>query len=413
MASKVIAKSVSEVIKFISEFGKSQAIRKYGSGKNGVGKLSEEELAKGVNKFEAKKVEKKAVKDSAKDKPKPKPKPKSPPRDVTKSATQKDVKFSDKPQIDDAVESNAARSVSETNQARGAASAGSSTNAPGKTNIGSKSIANFIQDQKRASPGMQARTREDRAYAAYIKAAPNKTEKTKRQAEFDKIKNKRVKPDEKAEGSRRTNISRGSRGVPKKKRTDYVTQDGEIVGKPTKEQVNAAMRNAEARDDSTTANRMRRYLKELSDKDAGRGQLESAGPRIINTDDRMIQDAKQALIAAFGQKKGTQLFNEKLSGAKTKPQFLVDIRSMVKGNSKGQTGTRASETGAIVGPRSSNLKLTQRTGTKEVTSRRGKKGDVESDAPMNRGGMVRKRMGSTDYRKGGMVKATYNNRRGR
>ena len=87
-------------------------------------------------------------------------KPKSPPRDVTTSATQKNVRFKDKPEIDDAVESNAARSVDETNMVRGAASAGKSTNAPGKTNIGSKSIANFIQDQKNASPGMKARDRE-------------------------------------------------------------------------------------------------------------------------------------------------------------------------------------------------------------------------------------------------------------
>ena len=76
-----------------------------------------------------------------------KTKPKSPPRDVTESATQKNVRFKDKPKIDDAVESDAARSVDETNQARGAASAGKSTNESGKTNIGSKSIANFIQER--------------------------------------------------------------------------------------------------------------------------------------------------------------------------------------------------------------------------------------------------------------------------
>jgi hypothetical protein len=266
---------------------------------------------------------------------------------------------------------------------------------------------------------MKARDKENKAYAAYIKAAPNKTEKAKRQAEFDDIKNKRTKTDKKAEANRRTNISRGSRGKPKKKRTDYVTQDGVIVGKPTKEQVNASMRNAEARNDSTAAARMRKYLKELSDRDAGRGQVESAGPRMIDTSDRMIQDAKQSLIAVFGQKKGTQLFNEKLSGAKTKPQFLVDIRSMVKGQSKGQKGTRASETGAVVGQRKSNLQLVDRSSKKqpkrkEATSRRGKSGNSEVDAPgMMRGGMPRKRMGSMDYRKGGMVKASYNNKRGK
>jgi hypothetical protein len=408
----------SGIVKFIANFGVSAAKRKYGtSKKSGVGQLTDEQLGQGLNKFQAKKAEEKAVKASAKDKPKDKPE--SPPRDVKKSATQKGVRFSDKPQIDDAVESDAARSVDETNMVRGSSRAGKSTNESGKTNIGSKSIANFIQDQKNASPGMKARDKENKAYAAYIKAAPNKTEKAKRQAEFDDIKNKRTKTDKKAEANRRTNISRGSRGKPKKKRTDYVTQDGVIVGKPTKEQVNASMRNAEARNDSTAAARMRKYLKELSDRDAGRGQVESAGPRMIDTSDRMIQDAKQSLIAVFGQKKGTQLFNEKLSGAKTKPQFLVDIRSMVKGQSKGQKGTRASETGAVVGQRKSNLQLVDRSSKKqpkrkEATSRRGKSGNSEVDAPgMMRGGMPRKRMGSMDYRKGGMVKASYNNKRGK
>ena len=65
------------------------------------------------------------------------------------------------------------------------------------------------------------------------------------------------------------------------------------------------MRNAEARDDSTTAARMRKYLKELKDREQGKGQLESAGKRVIDTDNRMIQDAKQSLIAVFGQKRGT------------------------------------------------------------------------------------------------------------
>jgi len=342
-------------------------------------------------------------------------KPKSPPRDVTESATQKDVRFKDKPEIDDAVESDAARSVDETNMMRGAASAGKSTNESGKTNIGSKSIANFIQDQKNASPGMKARTREDKAYAAYIKAAPNKTEKAKRQAEFDKIKDKRAKVDDKAESNRRTNISRSTRGKPKKKRTDYVTQDGEIVGKPTQEQINAAMRNAEARDDSTTATRMRKYLKELKDKEQGKGQLESAGRRIIDTDDRMIQAAKKTLILMFGRDKGTKKFNSMIND-KTKAQFLVEMRSMVKGNSQAQKGTRASETGAVVGERRSNLKLADKSekaqkGRREVGSRRAKSGNSELDAPMNRGGVVKRAVGSMDFRKGGMVLSTIDNRR--
>jgi len=344
-------------------------------------------------------------------------KPKSPPRDVTTSATQKNVRFRDKPEIDDAVESDAARSVDETNMVRGAASAGRSTNESGKTNIGAKSISNFIQDQKNASPGMKARTREDKAYAAYIKAAPSKTEKAKRQAEFDKIKDKRLKTDDKAESNRRTNISRNTRGKPKKKRTDYVTQDGEIVGKPTQEQINAAMRNAEARDDSTTATRMRKYIKELKDKEQGKGQLESAGKRMIDTDDRMIQAAKKTLILMLGQDKGTKKFNSMIND-KTKSQFLVEMRSMVKGNSQAQKGTRASETGAVVGERRSSLKLADKSekaqkGRREVGSRRAKSGNSELDAPMNRGGVVKRAVGSMDFRKGGMVLSTVDNRRNR
>jgi len=409
----------SGIIKFIANFGVSAAKKKFGtSKKTGVGQLTDEQLGQGLNKFQDKKDEVKAIKD------KPKPtnttKPKSPPRDVTKSATQKNVRFKDKPEIDDAVESNAARSVDETNMVRGAASAGKSTNAPGKTNIGSKSISNFIQDQKNASPGMQARSRENKAYAAYIKAAPSKTEKAKRQAEFDKIKDKRDKVDERQQKATGKKISAATRGKPKKKLTDYVTQDGEIVGKPTKEQVNAAMRNAEARDDSTTATRMRKYLKELSDKDQGKGQLESAGKRMIDTDDRIVQSAKQSLIAVFGQKRGTALFNEKLKGAKTRSEFLVEIRSMVKGNSKGQKNTRPSETGAVVGSRKSNLKLVDKSnkekpGRREVTSRRGKPGNSELDAPgMSRGGMpTRRAMSNMDYRKGGLLISSVDNRKKR
>ena len=412
--------SAGAIVKFIANFGVSAAKKKYGTSKaTGLGSLTDEQLGQGLNKFQAKKAEEKAVKAAKKDKPKPESKPKSPPRDVKKSATQKGVRFSDKPVIDDAVESDAARSVDETNMARGAASAGRSTNAPGKTNIGSASISNFIKDQMALSPGMAARKKQDESFRRAIANADTEKEKKALRDALEKIRERRLKVDEAQQKRTGRKISAATRGKPKKKRTDYVTQDGIIVGKPTKEQVNASMRNAEARNDSTAAARMRKYLKELSDRDAGRGQVESAGPRMIDTSDRMIQDAKQALIAVFGQKKGTQLFNEKLKGAKTKPQLLVDIRSMVKGESKGQKGTRASETGAVVGPRKSNLQLVDRSskkqrGRKEVTSRRGKSGNSEVDAPeMNRGGMPRKRTGSIDYRKGGMIKASYNNRRGK
>ena len=91
---------------------------------------------------------------------------------------------------------------------------------------------------------------------------------------------------------------------------------------------------------------------------------------------------------------------------------------MVKGNSKGQKGTRASETGAIVGNRKSNLKLVDKSnkvqrGRKEATSRRGKSGNSEIDAPMNRGGMAKRKMQHLDYRKGGLLVSSVDNRRNR
>ena len=357
---------------------------------------------------------------------------KSPPRDVKKSATQKDVRFSDKPEIDDAVESDAARSVDETNMVRGAASAGRSTNAPGKTNIGSKSISNFIQDQKNASPGMKARTREDKAYAAYIKAAPSKTEKAKRQAEFDKIKDKRDTSNKKAEANRRTNISRGSRGKPKgKPKSNKDIALAAIMPDPktgkgggdlvpeffelNKNLQDQLIRSANASLDAPGKRRFMAILEKKSLKEGNTPQLESAGKRMIDTDDRMIQAAKKTLILMLGQDKGTKKFNSMIND-KTKSQFLVEMRSMVKGNSQAQKGTRASETGAVVGERRSSLKLADKSekaqkGRREVGSRRAKSGNSELDAPMNRGGVVKRAVGSMDFRKGGMVLSTIDNRR--
>ena len=408
----------TSIIKYISRFGVTAAKNKFGtSKKSGVGQLTDEQLGQGLNKFEAKKVEEKSVK-APKDKSTPKPK--SPPRNVEGAATQRGLRFRDKPEVDIEVESDASRSVSEINQARGAASAGRSTNAPGKTNIGSRSIANFIQDQKNASPGMAARTREDKAYAAYIKAAPTKKEKAKRQAEYDAVKAKREKADIKQAATTARKSGQTRRGQTRQRRTDYVTQDGEIIGNPTAPQLRAALRNFEARDETKNAKRMRDALDELRGVETGRGQVQSAGVRTIDTSDRMIQDAKKSLVAVFGQKKGTELFNKILKGSNTKKQFLVEIRSMVRGGSKGQsTGTRPSETGAIVGNRKSNLRLVDRSankqpGRREVTSRRGKPGNSELDAPLNRGGKVTKRAtGTHDFRmnKGGLLLSSVDNRK--
>ena len=429
--------SAGAIMKFIANFGVSAAKKKYGTSKaTGLGSLTDEQLGKGLNKYQAKKAEEKAVKVAAKNKPKPKAKPKSPPRDVKKSATQKDVRFSDKPEIDDAVESDAARSVDETNMVRGAASAGRSTNAPGKTNIGSASISNFIKDQMSASPGMAARKKQDEAFRRAIANSDTEKEKKALRDALEKVREKRLRVDEAQQKRTGRRISASTKGKPKgkpKSNKDIALAaimpnpntgkgGGELVPEffeLNKNLQDQLIRSANASLDAPGKRRLMAILEKKSLKKGNTPQLESAGPRTIDTNDRMIQDAKQSLIAVFGQKKGTQLFNEKLRGAKTKPQFLVDIRSMVSDQAKGQKGTRASETGAIVGERRSKLKLadksyTTQKGRKELGSRRAASGNAELDAPvLNRGGMVRKRMGSTDYRKGGMVKASYSNKRGK
>ena len=159
------------------------------------------------------------------------------------------------------------------------------------------------------------------------------------------------------------------------------------------------MRNAEARGALEEKRVLGKYLKELQDKDAGRGQVESAGKRMIDTSDRMIQDAKKTLIMLFGTQKGTKRFNDVLSGAKTKSEFLVKIRSMVnKGKAEGHKGShRSGETGAVVGRRKSGLRLADAdSGNKtdkkrrQVGSRRAAAGNPELDRPMRKGGMVKK-----------------------
>jgi len=431
--AKAIAKGATELVKYISEFGKTATIGKYGSGKNGIGQLSDEQLERGVNKFKAKKEEKK---EKAKPKPKAKAKPKSPKRDVTKVATQKGLRFKDKPDVDIEVESDASRSVDETNLIRGARSAGRSTNQPGRTNIGRMSMANFIKDASKNYGVVQKRKKIDAEFQRRINLAETPAQKKKLKDALEKLQDQRGDIDEAHLAGVGRQISKSTRGKKKPKRSDYVDQDGQIIGNPTENQVKAAMRNAEARGALKEKRVLAKYLKELQDKTAGRGQLESAGKRMINTDDRMIQDAKKTLVAVFGKTKGNKIFKDKLSGAKTKSEFLVEIRSMVnKGRAEGQKGShRSGETGAVVGRRKSRLKLADRSettqeGRREVGSRRAKTGDVEKDAPMNKGGMAKKkvpvitigigmakmpkgkkpRKGNMDLRNGGMVTSTSNN----
>jgi len=282
----------------------------------------------------------------------------------------------------------------------------------GKVTRGSSSVTNFIKDQMAMSPGMQARSKQDKEFAKMIRNAKTKKEKEALQEALNKIREKRRRADAKQAATTARKSAQTRTGQTRPRRTDYVTQDGEIIGKPTAAQIRAALRNFEARDETKNAKRMRDALEELRGVETGKGQVQPAGVRTIDTSDRMIQDAKKSLVAVFGQKKGTELFNKILRRSNTKREFLVEIRSMVRGGSQGQsTGTRPSETGAIVGNRKSNLQLVDRSankqpGRREVTSRRGKPGNSELDAPMNRGGKVTKRMkGAHDFRmnKGGLL----------
>ena len=420
-----MAKGKTEIVKYIAERGITAAKKFFGNSKTtGVASLSDEELGRGLNMFNKKKAERASAKASGKTKRAEK-KAEASKKAATKKAnrekkrepgkggTQKGLRFRDKPTVDVDVESDASRSVDETNLVRGARSAGRTTNASGKTNIGRASISNFIKDQMAVSPGMKARSKQDESFRRAIANADTKAEKDKLREALEKIRDRRLKYDEAQQKKTGRKISQSLRGKKKKARTDYVNQDGEIIGNPTENQVKSAIRNAEARGAAAEGRVLKKYLKELQDKDAGRGQLERAGVATIDTSDRMIQDAKKALVAAYGQRKGTSMFNEILSGAKNKKSFLVDIRSMVnKGKAEGHQGShRASETGAVVGERKSRLRLADADSgsktdkkRKQIGSRRAAAGNPELDRPMRKGGMVgRPRTGHTDYRKGGMV----------
>jgi hypothetical protein len=429
--AKVPAKAASEMIKYIGERGITAAKKFFGNSKTtGVASLSDEQLGRGLNMFEKKKADKAGAKAGAKAQ-RAKKKAESTKQAETKKAnrekkrepnkggTQKGLRFKDKPTVDVDVESDAARSVDETNLVRGARSAGRTTNAPGKTNIGRASISNFIKDQMAVSPGMKARSKQDEAFRRAIANADTKAEKDKLRNALEKIRERRLKYDEAQQKKTGRKISQSLRGKKKKARSDYVNKDGEIIGNPTENQIKAAIRNAEARGAAQEGRVLQKYLRELQDKEAGRGQLERAGVATIDTSQKMIQDAKKALIAVYGQRKGATMFNDILSGAKDRPSFLVKIRSMVnKGKAEGHQGShRASETGAVVGERKSRLRLADAdnsnktdTSRKQIGSRRAAAGNPDLDRPMRKGGMVGKpRTGSTDYRNGGMVMASIDN----
>ena len=413
--------SKTQIIKVIATEGITAAKKMFGNSKDkGVASLSDEQLGRGLNMFEKKKAEKKAAKAP---KPKAKKKPKSPPRDVKKAATQKGLRFREKATVDIDVESDASRSVDETNLIRGARSAGRSTNRSGRTNIGSKSIANFIADQRQASPGMKARDAEDAAYSKYIKAAPNKTEKAKRQAEYNAVKKKRRTADVQAEGRRRRNISKGLQGKKRAQPKDDFDKaragadDGDLNAaffRLNQNKQDQVMRHAKAILQPPQYRRMVALREQKQLKEGKAPQLERGEAITVAADvSKKTQDtALKALQTVYPAKRARQILDQKLARAESVREFNVEIRSMVD-KAKGKAGNKSGDIGAVVRGRGSSVD--------DASPDRGRK--------LNKGGMMKKgvpvitvgvgmmpapkgkkpRTGSKDFRNGGMVTETKSN----
>ena len=73
-------------------------------------------------------------------------------------------------------------------------------------------------------------------------------------------------------------------------------------------------------------------------------QLERAGAREVVVSPRVAEDAKKTLIMLFGKSEGTKRFNKIMSGATSKREFLVEIRSMVD-KAKGKAGNKSGDIG--------------------------------------------------------------------
>jgi|TARA_R100000482_G_scaffold11617_1_gene3454 hypothetical protein len=133
---------------------------------------------------------------------------------------------------------------------------------------GKASVSNFIKDQMAASPGLQARSKQDNAFARMIKNAKTKKEKEALQEALNKIREKRRRADARAETKRRANISSGSRGKTKEKDNFAIAlkaanERGELVPefdkltKPQQERIiNSAKRKLEEGDPTDIARQM-------------------------------------------------------------------------------------------------------------------------------------------------------------
>lgn len=227
----------------------------------------------------------------------------------------------------------------------------------GKVTRGSSSVTNFIKDQMAMSPGMQARSKQDKEFAKMIRNAKTKKEKEALQEALNKIREKRRRADAKQRQDTNIKISQSQSGKTKPKRTDYVDPEtGEVYGNPTANQMTQAAKNFRARNMSAAARRVEAAMEEKSIQRRGGAAGEtSVGPR-----------------------QGTR-------GMRTRTEE-AQVRNMISGTGSRQATDLSAE---------AEETLRKRTG-------------------MNRGGKVTKRAtGAHDYRmnKGGLLLSSVDNRK--
>ena len=172
-------------------------------------------------------------------------------------ATEKGVRFKKKYEVQEgaALDAETGRSVSAARDVE--------SGKAGKVTRGKSSVNNFIKDQMAASPGMQARKRQDDAFYKAIREAETDADKSKLRAAHQKIRDKRDIADKKQSESTARKISASSRGRKKPARTDYVDPEtGEIFGTVTKPQLEQAARNFRARNMSSAARRVEAAIEE-------------------------------------------------------------------------------------------------------------------------------------------------------
>jgi|8_EtaG_2_1085327.scaffolds.fasta_scaffold34320_2 hypothetical protein len=285
-------------------------------------------------------------------------------------ATQKDVRFKKKAELQEgaALDPETGRSVSAARDVE--------SGRAGKVTRGKFSVTNFIKDQMAMSPGMQSRRETNNAFQRAINKAETQAEKDKLRAALEKIRKRREKVDVAAEGRRRSNISKGVREAARKPKEvdNYDVANKALIGEPGKPQTGgelvpeffkltenqqvSLLRGAEAR---LTPAKYRQLLAKAEEK-----RLRDRGGNIGTGE------------TALGARKGTRL--GRVRGEEEQVKGMI-------------SGTR----------RDGVTKL--RPENEDTLRRRTRR---------NKGGMVKKKaIGATDYRmnKGGLLLSSVDNRK--